>query len=84
MIAEMTSLFLLFLIGIGVSLYVGWKLGYSYYVSKLTNEVKDKFMQNYYNRFLTLYNQKVEERAFEIASKIVEEYFAEQERKKQK
>ena len=68
----------LFVIGCLVSARLGWLLSKNFFEQRLTKEMREEaaeyFKKTFYDEFVQKFNEKVEARAFEIASIMLEEY----------
>ena len=54
------------------SIIFGFELGVNWQKRQFTKEIRDEFVQKFYNRFVEEYEKAVEERAKEIVDEAVE------------
>ena len=68
----------LFVIGCLASIRLGWLLSKNFFERRLNKEMREEaaeyFKKTFYNEFVQKFNEKVEARAFELASIMLEEY----------
>ena len=74
---------ILFVVGCFCSMRIGWILSKNFFEQRLTKEMRDEaaeyFRQTFYDEFVQKFEERVEARAMEIASVMLEEYQKEME-----
>jgi histone H3/H4 len=76
--AKYQIIIILFVIGCLCSIRFGWVLSRNYFTQKLTKELRkeavERFQKEFFDRFVIEFEERVETRAFEMASIMFEEY----------
>jgi hypothetical protein len=76
---------ILFGIACAASIAIGWRLGADSVENRITKELRqevyEEFKRDYFDRFVVLFDEKVEIRAQEIAQETIKQMIKEKEKK---